>query len=65
MSAPFAAMWRPGSQPVSTPRGQQQQQQGREGANRTQPASGAGTPPLTPAAAHPPQRAGPGARGQQ
>jgi hypothetical protein len=53
---------RPGSQPSSTPRGQQQQV--REGLARSQHASGAGTPPLTPAAAHPPQRAGARARGQ-
>jgi hypothetical protein len=59
-------VYRPGSQPGSTPRGQQQQrqQQGREGSSRTQPASDAGASPLTPAATNPPQRAGVRARGQ-
>jgi hypothetical protein len=54
-----------GMQPDSTPRQQKQQQrQGREGLNRTQPASDAGASPLTPAATNPPQRAGVRARGR-
>jgi hypothetical protein len=65
LSEPYRAVQRLGMHPGSTPREQtQQQRQGREGIDRTQPASDAGASPLTPAATHPPQRAGVRARGR-
>jgi hypothetical protein len=55
-------LWRPQQQQASTPG--RTQQRGQEGYRNIQHASGAGTQPLTPATAIPPQRAGGRAWGQ-
>lgn len=59
-SQPYASVFGPHPQPDNP-----QQQPGRARRSSTQQASGAGTQPLTPATAHPLQRAGGRARGQQ
>jgi hypothetical protein len=64
MSANYANMWGP-EQQRSKAAARGQQREGREGIGLAHAASSSGTPPLTPAATHPAQRAGRRATGLQ